>query len=74
VGLRAVRADCDMHVFAGGSPAAEAHRLSALPLRERMLAFGLLPVHAFDDVQRQLADPASWLLGPAMVAAWGQRG
>jgi SAM-dependent methyltransferase len=73
-GLRAVRADCDVHVFAGASPAAEAHHLSALQLRARLLASGLLSADAFDDVQRQLTDPALWLLGPAMVAAWGQRG
>ena len=72
-GLRAVRADCDVHVFAGGSPAAEAHHLSALQLRARLLASGLLQADAFDEVQRQLTDPALWMLGPAMVAAWGQR-
>lgn len=74
VGLGAVRADCDVHVFAGGSPAAEAHHLSALQLRARLLASGLLPAAVFDEVQRRLADRERWMLGPAMVAAWGQRG
>ena len=73
-GLRPVRADCDVHLFAGGSPAAAAHGLSALQLRPRLLASGLLSAAVFDEVQRQLADQARWMLGPAMVAAWGQRG
>jgi SAM-dependent methyltransferase len=71
-GLRDVDATVDQPLVRGGSPLAQFLSLTALQVREPIIASGLDPSR-FDAGQAALADPAYWFHGAAMVVAWGRR-
>ncbi|MGH8884322.1 MAG: class I SAM-dependent methyltransferase [Egibacteraceae bacterium] len=72
-GLVDVEADAEVDLFRGGSVMAESRQLSFEQLREPALEAGVISEAELDRGLACLADPGSWLMDFATVAAWGRR-
>jgi SAM-dependent methyltransferase len=71
-GLTGVKAEVDVQLFCGGSPAARFWSLTWLQARERLISTGV-DGELVDRGRAALDDPACWFYGPAMVIASGRR-
>jgi SAM-dependent methyltransferase len=65
-------AEADISLFHGGSAQAHFWDLTWEQVRERIETVGATPSE-FDQVRALLSDERQWLVGPALVAVWGQR-
>jgi SAM-dependent methyltransferase len=73
-GLIDVGAEGRARVVRGGSSDVEFSRLTVLALRARLVETGLLSDADCDAALECYDDPASFRVGPLMVAAWGRAG
>jgi hypothetical protein len=80
IGVTGVKAEVEVQLFCGGSPAARFWSLTWLQARERLIRAGIegdlvdRGRGALDDPARgALDDPACWVYGPAMVIASGHK-
>jgi len=71
-GLRTVGAESELPFVAGGSPGTDLFRLTALQIKELMLASGAT-AEQLDEWFALLDTPARWFPSYAVVAAWGRR-
>jgi SAM-dependent methyltransferase len=71
-GLRDIGAESEVPLIQGGSPATDFFRLTALQLRDLMIAEGAT-AEQFDEWDTLLDTPTQWFPGYAVVAAWGRR-
>jgi SAM-dependent methyltransferase len=71
-GLQDIGAESEVPLIQGGSPATDFFRLTALQLRELMIAAGAV-AEQLDEWNRLLDKPSEWFPGYAVVAAWGRR-
>jgi len=72
IGVTGVKAEVDVQLFCGGSPAARFWSLTWLQARERLIRAGV-EGDLVDRGRAALDDPACWFYGPAMVIASGHR-
>ncbi len=72
--LANVHAEGDFAVLNGGSPIAEFFQLTALQVRDNIIASGALTAERFDAAVALLDDRAFWAFAGAGVAVWGQAG
>ena len=71
-GLHDIGAESEVPFVAGGSPTTEYFRLTALQLRDRVIAAGAT-TEQLDQWNNALDNPANWFPSYALVAAWGRR-
>ena len=71
-GLRDIGAESQTPILEGGSRPTEFLRLTALGVREPLLASGTDP-DQLDEWSRSLDAPAHWFPSLTMMAAWGRR-
>ncbi|MGH9010660.1 MAG: class I SAM-dependent methyltransferase [Acidimicrobiia bacterium] len=71
-GLHAIGAESEVPFIGGGSPATEYFRLTALQLRDMVLAAGA-SAEQLDQWNAALDNPAQWFPSYGLVAAWGRR-
>jgi SAM-dependent methyltransferase len=71
-GLHDIGAESEVPFVAGGSPTTEYFRLTALQLRDRVIAAGA-STEQLDQWNKALDNPAKWYPSYALVAAWGRR-
>jgi SAM-dependent methyltransferase len=71
-GLTDVGAEGRARVVRGGTPDVEFQRLTLLVLRAALLEAGSLSEADCDAALESYDDPASFRVGPLMVAAWGR--
>src|SRR5262249_48283983 len=72
LGLKDVAAEVQAPLFPGGSSHAEFWTITWNQVRDRIFGAGVRE-EDLDQAIRELADPARWFPGPAMVAVWGRR-
>lgn len=72
LGLRDIAAESQTPMLEGGSPTTEFLRLTALGVREPMLASGTSP-EQLEEWNDLLDTPAHWFPSFTLMAAWGRR-
>ena len=72
IGVTGVKAEVEVQLFCGGSPAARFWSLTWLQARERLVGAGI-DGDLVDRGRAALDDPACWFYGPAMVIASGHQ-
>lgn len=72
-GLRHVGRHARIPVVSSATPSADFHLLSLEHLREAFVAAELLTDDEVDEALALMRTPGTTVLGPVMVAAWGQR-
>ncbi|MCA1841636.1 MAG: hypothetical protein LC792_00335, partial [Actinobacteria bacterium] len=71
-GLHAIGAESEVPFVEGGSPGTDYFRLTALQLRDRVIAAGAT-TEQLDQWNNALDNPTKWFPSYALVAAWGRR-
>jgi hypothetical protein len=72
-GYRDIGASAVVPTMQGGTPMAKFWSLSLETVRSRILDAKLMSDEEINQVQRLLADPQFFDLGPGFLAAWGRR-
>lgn len=73
MGLEQVGGEGEFPVIQGGSPAAEFFELTAVQMRDQLLATSALPLSRLEQALQLLKSPDLWAFGGGNIAVWGQR-
>lgn len=73
MGLEQVGGEGEFPVIQGGSPAAEFFELTAVQMRDQMLAASALPLPRLEQALQLLKSPDLWAFGGGNIAVWGRR-
>ncbi|HKR47847.1 MAG TPA: class I SAM-dependent methyltransferase [Paraburkholderia sp.] len=73
MGLEELGGAGEFPVIQGGSPAAEFFELTAVQMRDQLLATGALAAPRLDEALQLLQSPDLWAFGGANIAIWGRR-
>ncbi|WP_109480791.1 methyltransferase domain-containing protein [Paraburkholderia sp. C35] len=73
MGLEQVGGEGEFPVIQGGSPAAEFFELTAVQMRDQMIASSALAQPLLEEALQLLKSPDLWAFGGANIAVWGRR-
>ena len=73
MGVGQVGGEGEFPVIQGGSPAAEFFELTAVQMRDQMLAASALPAARLEEALQLMKSPDLWAFGGANIAVWGRR-